>query len=288
MQKILPVLFMFLLSGCSAILFHPDRHLYDTPAEYGLGYRDVTFASRDGTPLHGWWIEGVKGKRGAMVVAHGNAENLSSHFRGWVWLAKAGYDVFIFDYRGYGKSGGEPSFDGVLDDTAAALKYAAAHYDGALYACGQSIGGVLLLNALSQEPYPRYRAAVIDSSYSALERAAAQTLSKSLLTWPFQWVPYLTVNGEYDPLEKLETIEKPLLFIAGSRDAIISPNNSWQLFDAARRPREFWLVTGAGHIDALNRPDVQKALLEFLDEPVFPPEYSTMKIYDNLDKITEN
>lgn len=283
MHNTLLFVLALLLSGCSGMLFHPDNRLYDTPGAHGVAYEEVYFASSDATRLHGWWLKPQGRSKGVMVVAHGNAENLSSHFRGWVWLAKEGYGVFIFDYRGYGKSDGEAGLDGAVADTVAALRYAQDRFDGALYACGQSLGGVLLLNALAQERYPRYRGIIIDSSYSTLERVAGEVLAKSWLTWPFQWVPYLSVKGEHDPIKKLGRIHQPLLFVAGGRDGIISPNHSWQLFDAARRPKEFWLVPEAGHIDAMSRPAVQKALLEFLAEPATPSRYSAMKIYDNLD-----
>lgn len=287
MKKLLLIAVMLLLGGCSSLMFYPDSVTYRTPQQYGLHYEDHYFLTEEKTWLHGWWLKPEGESKGLMVVAHGNAENLSSHFTGWTWLVEAGYEVFIFDYRGYGKSGGKPGLEEAVGDTAAALEYAQSHYDGELFACGQSIGGALLINALAQKPYPRYRAAVIDSSYSDLERIGRDILSRSLITWPFQWMAYLLLDERYNPVEHLSELRLPLLFIAGSKDIIISPNHSWQLFDAAGRPKEFWLVTGAGHINAMGHPDIQKALLEYLENPSAPQHYSTMKIYDNLGRITK-
>ena len=287
MYKTLFLFVLIIFSGCSNMVFHPDSHVYRTPDKYELLYQDIDFTSSDGTMLHGWWLKPQTDSKGLMVVVHGNAQNLSAHFVSWVWLVEAGYELFIFDYRGYGKSEGEEELDKVIEDTTAALHYAREHYEGDLYVSGQSLGGVLLTNALAREPYPRYKLAIIDSCYSDLEEMGKDVLSRSFITWPFQWVSYLVLTDEYNPIDRVGKIDVPMLFIAGSKDAIIPPNNSWQLFDAASRPKEFWLVNTAGHTNAMNNPTIQRDLLEYLKAIPVEPDYSALKIYDNLDKITK-
>ena len=266
------------------MVFHPDHHVYRTPDLDGISYSDIYFDSTDGTSLHSWWLKPSGASKGMMVVVHGNAQNLTAHYRGWIWLVEAGYELFIFDYRGYGRSEGEPEIEKAIEDTSAALHYASEHYDGRLYVCGQSLGGVLLSNVLADEAHEEYRLAVIDSAYSDLEEMGRDVLSRSFVTWPFQWVSYLVLTDSYNPVDKVSHIRTPLLFIAGSADNIISPNHSWQLFDAASRPREMWLIKGAGHIRAMDDPIIQQALLNYMERVPFEPEYSEMKIYDNIDQ----
>lgn len=269
------------------MLFHPDHHVYRTPDHYQLSYEEIHFRSKDETLLHGWWLKPKEESKGLMVVVHGNAQNLTSHFESWVWLVEAGYELFIFDYRGYGASEGEVDIEMAIEDTDAALHYAQEHYNGDLFACGQSLGGMLLINSLAKEPYPAYRFVIIDSTYSDLEEMGKELLSRSFITWPFQWLAYPLLSDNYNPIDKLNEIERPLLFVAGSEDAIISPNQSWQLFHAASRPKELWVVPGAEHISALNVEGVQETLLHYMKD--FPDHSapSTLKIFDNLDKITE-
>ncbi len=288
MYKLLLSLFLLIFSGCEGILFHPDHQVYRTPDYYQLRYNEIDFRSKDGTRLHGWWLKPEKVSKGLMVVAHGNAQNITAHFTGWVWLVEAGYELFIFDYQGYGASEGEVDMGKAIDDTEAALKYAQANYDGDRFACGQSLGGVLLINVLAKEPYPAYRFVIIDSAFSDLEEIGKEVLSRSYLTWPFQWMAYPTLTEKYNPVDKLARVERPLLFIAGSADEVVPANHSWQLFDAAKRPKEFWLVPGAGHISALNVKEIQKALLEYMEHVPDLSAPSTLKIFDNLDKITKN
>jgi uncharacterized protein len=270
------------LAGCEGMVFHPDRKVYATPADFNVSYRAVTFDSRDGTRLSGWWMEPDGTPEGTVLVAHGNAENISSHFAGFGWLVRAGYEVFIFDYRGYGKSEGEPGLEGAVQDTQAALEYVLQRRRGEIIAVGQSLGGALLINALSRRGSARVRLAVFDSAFASLPEAGEDVLARSALTWPFQWGAALALTDRYDPIGLVPKLDVPKLYIAGSRDAIVSPNHSWQLFDASKRPRAFWLIEGAGHISAFEHPDVRRRFLAFLRHPAFDPDASAMLIFDTI------
>src|SRR5688572_11337453 len=121
----IPLSLVILLAGCAHDLFYyPDSVMYDTPASAGLRYEPVGFRSRDGTRLSGWFIPaaGEAGK-GTVVHFHGNAGNISAHWRLVSWLPPRGYNVFVFDYRGYGASEGRPGPRGVFEDANSALDY---------------------------------------------------------------------------------------------------------------------------------------------------------------------
>ena len=271
-----------LFQGCASLFFHPDKEVYRTPDFYSLAYDDVSFSSKDGTVLNAWYIHTNKEKpQGLLFVAHGNGQNLSAHFTSWVWLVMQGYDVFIFDYRGYGKSEGESSIKGSVEDTTAALAYVEEHYETQYFVCGQSLGGTMVLNALNGRDNRRVKAAIIDSTFVGFADIANDKMSKIWLGWPFQWVPYLSLSGEYDAKDKLD-INLPILFLHGSVDKTISPNASWQLYDLSNQPREFWLLKGAEHIQVLDNKNIQKDFVQFLrsDSAYFNPNYSSMKIYE--------
>ncbi len=269
-------------SGCSAMLFHPDDRQYASPKDFNLSYEVVTFDSHDGTPLSAWWIEPPGEPKGTVFIVHGNAQNISTHFTGFVWLAKAGYELFIFDYRSFGNSGGESDLGGAALDTKAALEYVLASRRGEITVIGQSLGGALLMNALKGKQEARIRLAVFDSTFASLPDAGNDVLSRSILTWPFQWMAYLVLSDKYDTIKIAPDLTLPKLYIAGSRDPVISPNHSWQLFDASARPRAFWLVKGAGHIDAFSSQIIQQRFLELLARPAFDPEASQMLIFDTI------
>ncbi len=283
-MKVLITFFSALLfSACSGVFFYPDQHTYALPSDYNLTYEEHTIISADKTRLHSWHIKPHGPSKGLMVVAHGNAQNISAHFKGWVWLVQAGYDLFIFDYRAYGKSQGEISIKGSVEDVNAALDFVEKHFEQDYFVCGQSLGGTLSLAAVASKPRKGIKAMIIDSTFTAFDRIVAEKLSSFFLTWPFQWIPHLSLPDGYDAVQSLAKIDKPLLFVHGSKDQAIPANHSWQLFDLAPRPKEFWLVTEAPHIAGLNHIKVREDFLNFLekvDQKVYYTEsHSLLKIY---------
>lgn len=115
---------LFLFSGCaSRMLYYPTPNEYGNPSVAGLRYEKVTFASKDGTPLSGWFIPAIGKAKGTVIHFHGNAQNMTAHFSFVAWLPREGFNVFVFDYRGYGTSPGTPSRQGVYEDSCAALQY---------------------------------------------------------------------------------------------------------------------------------------------------------------------
>jgi len=280
-KSLMLMLVFVLFQGCASLFFQPDKVVYRTPDFYGLKYDDVHFSSKDGTQLDAWHIYPSSPSKGLVFVAHGNAQNLSAHFVSWIWLVIEGYEVFIFDYRSYGKSEGESGIKGSVEDTISALAYLDEHYSGDYFACGQSLGGTMLLNALDGRDNSRIKAAIIDSTFVGFSDIASDKMSQMLIAWPFQWVPYLSITGEYDAKDNLD-IGVPILFLHGSKDKVVSPNASWQLYELAQRPKEFWLVKETEHIQSLKNKNVQQDFLEFLlkGNTFYKSNYSNMKIYE--------
>ena len=101
-------------------IYYPVRPLRGTPADVGLAYQEAVFPTADGVRLHGWFIPG----RNAITWLwfHGNAGNISHRLENIALLhRRLGVHIFIFDYRGYGQSEGQPSEQGTYRDADAAL-----------------------------------------------------------------------------------------------------------------------------------------------------------------------
>ncbi len=272
----------FFYQGCSSHFFYPDNTLYRTPAYFDLKYEDVYFTSKDDTPLHAWHIYPKIPSKGLLFVAHGNAQNLSSHFVSWVWLIEEGYELFIFDYRAYGKSKGTSTIKGSIEDTKAALNCLEGIYKEEYVVVGQSLGGTMLLNALSGRDNTKIKSVVIDSTFTGFSDIASAKMKAAWLTWPFQWIPKLSLSNAYDAKDRVGTIDKPLLFIHGSLDRVVSVNESWVLFELSKPPKELWIIKDAEHTQGLDKMPVRKDFLYFLhsDELYYDPYYSRMKIYE--------
>jgi hypothetical protein len=271
MRNFIPFILAVLLSGCTQLFFHPHSLLIDTPERHGIEYRTENFQAADGTALNAWFLPAKNGDtaKATILYLHGNAENISTHFRSIAWLPAEGFNVLALDYRGFGASEGAPSLAGMQLDIDAAMRHLLAHKDvdpDRIVIFGQSLGGALAIHYAAHSAYrANIRAVVIDSSFADYRQIAREKLAGFLLTWPLQWLPWLTVNNGYAPIASVAALSPlPLLLIHGDKDAVIPPQHSRQLFDKAGEPKELWIVPGAGHTQSLGSETARKKLIEFL------------------------
>ena len=110
--------FLFLKHFEKRGIYFPVRRIDSTPAEIGLEFEDVYFFSADGLKLNGWYIP-AKESRATILFSHGNAGNISHRIEIIDMFSKLGLDVFIYNYRGYGRSQGNPSEKGLYLDAEA-------------------------------------------------------------------------------------------------------------------------------------------------------------------------
>ena len=147
-MAVLVFLYAVLLVGCEKkIIFHPAKFPegYWDPGSLGLKAQDIIFKSDDGINLHGWYVP-TPGARATLLWFHGNAGNLSHRLDNIQRLLPLNLNIFIFDYRGYGKSEGEPDEKGIYKDSLAAynkvLELEGVSVDS-LFLFGRSLGGDL-------------------------------------------------------------------------------------------------------------------------------------------------
>lgn len=259
-----------LLAGCGDDAFYrPDHFPYATPAHFHQKYENVYFNSRDGTRLHGWFVPAQGKSRATIVYFQGNTKNMSAQYELVDWLPSAGYNVFTFDYRGYGKSQGKPSRQGVHDDALAALDYVAARKDTGtrnLVILGQSLGGAVGIVAAAERKQD-IRAVIIDSAFSSYRRIAHDRAAQVPLLGPLVEALFKP-NGEYDPLDYIGRISPvPIMFLHGTDDHVIPFAHSQQLYAKAGSPKELVLLKGGHHLEAFSRflDKTRPLVLRFLD-----------------------
>lgn len=266
-----------LLQGCANTMFYyPDRHVHQLPQPAGRPWDDVSFASMDGTKLNGWFIPAIGPAKATVVHFHGNAQNLSAHYSFVSWLPEKGYNVFLFDYRGYGKSAGSPGRGGVFEDGVAALDYIRTRRDvdpNKLIVFGQSLGGAVAVAVLGEDPDAArgVRAVAIDSTFYSYRSVARDSAKKipvvSLLRWPLS---LLLVSGGHSPCDAVADLPAvPKLFMHGTKDSVIPFAHGERLFAAACEPKEFLPADGRNHTEAIMKsPAHRAALLAFFDKAV--------------------
>jgi uncharacterized protein len=230
---------MFWEPSEKGIVFFPDSFFIGTPLDYGLEFEDVWFVTEDGVKLHGWWVP----KPGAPVWLwfHGNAGNISYRLENIKLLVdQVGVQVFIFDYREYGKSEGRINREGTFKDAAAAYKYltetrGVAGADIILF--GRSLGTALATDLACKVPC---RALIIESPFTN-----SQDMAKLYAPFLFDWRPKVP----YDNLGKIGGVRAPVMVIHGSEDEIIPVDMARRVFAAAPEPKEIYIIPGSHHND---------------------------------------
>ena len=240
------------LGGCAQSMFYyPDRVLYGTPAQAELQFEQVRFASADGTELAGWLIPAVgiasmREAKGTVIHFHGNAQNMSAHWEYSGWLARRGFNVFVFDYRGYGASAGSPAPRGVYEDSVAALRYVRARSDldpGRLLVFGQSLVGTQAIVAVGAGERAGVCAVAVEATFLSYSTIASEKVSGA----------GLLMNDDYSAeryIAKLAPI--PLLLIHGSADEVIPASHSERLHVLAGEPKTLVRVPGGRHIESMS------------------------------------
>jgi fermentation-respiration switch protein FrsA (DUF1100 family) len=250
-----------LLAGCvEGLFFHPDQRVYATPQQLGIAVQDVFFDS-GGVRLHGWWMPASGAVRATLVQAHGNAANVSNHAPLVSWLPAHGVQVLCFDYRGFGRSEGSPSLDGVVADTRAALDEARrrAGPGARLVLLGQSLGGASAIRVAAE--VDDLRLLVIDSAFASYRGIARDAAAASPLALLAPLAGASLPDASRDPEAAIARVRAPLLLLHGERDEVIPIRHSERLHAAARAPRQFVRIPDGRHLDALTRETVRQRIL---------------------------
>ncbi|MBC3373792.1 alpha/beta hydrolase [Pseudomonas sp. SWRI92] len=262
------------LSGCSSLLFYPERGLPFTPERAKLQYRDVTLTTADGLKLRGWWLPAKPGAevKGTVLHLHGNGGNLAWHLGGSWWLPEQGYQVLMVDYRGYGVSEGEPSLPAIYQDIDAAFQWLDQSPDvqgKPLVLLGQSLGGALAVHYLVEHPQRQrqLKALVLDGVPASYRDVGRFALGTSWLTWALQ-VPlsWLVPDGDSAIGSMAQLTGVPKLIYHSLDDPIVPLSNGIRLYQAAPPPRVLQLTRG-GHVQTFADPTWRTVMLRYLDDP---------------------
>jgi len=267
----LVALLALMLAGCiERMFFYPDAVTYTSPAQQGVRAEDVSVVSADGSRLHGWFMPAVGRPKATVLHLHGNAANISNHLPLVSWLPARGYNVLMIDYRGFGRSEGKPSLDGIVDDAAAALTYLRTRTDvdpTRVVVLGQSIGGATALRLLARDA-KGVRIAIIDSAFASYRGIARDATAGGPLAPIAALTAGVLPGPDRDPITALKSIRIPLIFVHGKRDSVIDAVNSERLH-AAATGSQHWSVPDAMHIMALAQPGSwRETLVQAMDEAV--------------------
>ncbi|MFC2061017.1 alpha/beta hydrolase [Elusimicrobiota bacterium] len=229
------ILLYFSISQARFIYF-PYSIIEATPADIGLYYEDIAFKTEDNIELNGWFVPAEKAKA-VLLFCHGNAGNISHRLESIKIFNEIGLSVFIFDYRGYGKSEGKPAEAGTYIDAEAAWRYL-KEVKGVkqenIIIFGRSLGGAIGAY-LAKEHKPK--ALVVESSYTSINDIASDL-------YPLIPMNIISRFG-YNTSEYIGEVKCPVLVVHSSDDEIIPFRHGRQLFEDAEEPKRFLEISGS-------------------------------------------
>jgi hypothetical protein len=250
--RLVAVAALTLAAACAVLLlferrlvYHPKGKPVSEWAPAWLGIEEVTFRTRDGLRLYGWWHpgrgEGAPSARPVVLWCHGNAGNITHRADNLALLTQRGLAVLLFDYRGYGRSEGSPSEEGLYLDAEAAYAYLVGERGvepQRIVVFGRSLGAAPALHVAIERPVAGL---IMEGAF-----ASVPAMAKHI-------VPLLPlgrlVRTKFDNLGRVRRLAVPLLTFHAERDELVPIEQGRAVFDAAPEPKEFHVVEGAGHND---------------------------------------
>lgn len=223
------------LISCTTPPYFPDKKISANPAQVGLNYEPVSLRTSDGVALSGWFAP-APNPRATVLFCHGNAGNISHQLDRLTLYHNLDLNVLVFDYRGYGKSHGRPSEQGLYRDAEAAWTYLTStrHIPpDKIVVVGHSLGGPVAAHLASQH---RPGALVLESTFTSMDdevAAKAANLPVGSL-----------VKGDFQTADFISKVHCPLLVVHSTQDTLVPYALGRQLFERANPPKQFLEITG--------------------------------------------
>lgn len=234
-----------LVTGCGSaversLIYYPTRPIEATPEEYGLAFQDVRVTAEDGVGLHGWYVPGPRPV--TLLWCHGNAGNISHRVPNLRLMHdRLGVGVLLFDYRGYGRSEGEPSEVGTYRDARAFRSWlrrmapASSSAFPVVY-FGRSLGAGVAAYLAAEDPPA---ALILETPFTSVRAMANRAIPGA---------GYL-FRTRYDTESRVAAVRAPLLVLHGDADEVVPFHHGRAVFAAGREPKAFFTIPGAHHND---------------------------------------
>ena len=222
--------------------FDPEWILSKTPAYHNLQFEDIIFRTRSRRKLHGWYLENPEAES-TILFLHGNTGNISSYADEVCLLYKnLKTNIFIIDYRGYGKSQGHPRMKGLYRDALAAYSYLTKKkkIDPKKLICfGHSMGGAIAAYLATRR---KIQALIITSAFSSI----GDIIDILFPRW-LAFILKLLNPVRFPTLQYIKKVSCPVLLMHGAEDAIVPPVLGKKVYDAVCTPKLWHNIPNAGH-----------------------------------------
>ena len=262
--------------SCNHHFFNPQKGEIYSPAEFGLSHQEVQIPTSDGEILQGWFIPSTSvPAKGTVLYLHGNSVNMTNYLYYIAFLVEEGYQLLMFNYRGFGESTGEPTPEGINLDAQAALDFLRNMEEVdplKLIIYGQSLGGAVAISLVGSKDKKGILAVISEAAFSSYQKVAQEKIDDmAVIGWFSGTASSLFIDDRYSPLRFVKNIAPvPLLIVHGTADRVVPFHHGEVLFQAASERKYFWRIQDGRHIQMLSkyRSVYRSKILEFLAEVV--------------------
>lgn len=258
-KKLLSILTAVYIGACGYLYFFQRIILYlpkkqiESQEKYELGNAEsIKLHTSDGVNITAWYIPAKKNNP-TLVYFPGNSGNLSDRENKFRDFSNAGLGILAIDYRGYGKSEGSPSEDGLYSDARAAIKYLKekGFKNTELILYGESLGTGVAVQMATEN---NYRAVILEAPYETIASRAAEL---------YPYVPIgILLKDHFDSIHKIKNINSPVVIFHSKDDKVMPFAHGAKLFDAAKQPKIFYVFENAGHSN-FNHSELATLVLEY-------------------------
>ena len=177
---------------------------------------------------------------------------MTIHYTSMFWLLDNGFEVFTFDYRGYGRSEGKVDTKKIIEDSKLIIKYIQDRNrkkNLPIIIWGQSLGGAISARALGElEKKENIKGLVIESSFHSWKSIASNVGEKVCYT--ISGIGKGVITDEFASTKFLPKISPiSILVLHGTSDDVIPFSQGVSVFENAREPKYFVSLLGAGHLN---------------------------------------
>jgi fermentation-respiration switch protein FrsA (DUF1100 family) len=224
----------------SSFAFFPSAGETTTPKDFGIPHETLSIGTDDGQQLVGWAM-GHAAPRAHIVYFHGNGGNLSIWAPILAGIARQGYSMLAFDYRGYGKSTGYPSERGLYRDVDAVIKrfWEGPRQDVPVVYWGRSLGGAMAAYAATVRAP---EGLILESAFPDVRTLVRSSPPMAILS--------LFSTYRFPAAEFMQRVTTPVLMMHGDRDSVIPFGHGRALFEKIPGPKRFFTIRGGDHNDA--------------------------------------
>jgi fermentation-respiration switch protein FrsA (DUF1100 family) len=220
-------------------MLHPSHGRDYSPSEFGLEPEEIFFGS-GGQNVHAWYFSG-KPENTTLLYIQGNAGTSANRLGAIKGYVDLGLNVFIYEPRGFGQSGGMAIREYFIEDAFSAYNYLVnvRKVDaGSIVIFGQSLGGIPTLRLANSV---KCKGVILEGTLVSIRQMANDFYPKAPI--------WLLASSDFDNAVQVANLKVPVLFIVGANDDIISPYHSKKLHQLAHDPKELLIVEGANHTD---------------------------------------